>query len=140
MDKAGASIYLPVMPLSPEEIAAAEKMHRFVRQYEKKSGRGVLAVSFIISLSAMINICARHPHLFVWFLTVLAVVLLFFALMRRLASARYQTEKVLLQVLERDHADELPWIQAEREEAEITRHLAAVREIEQEIARGHHAM
>ena len=141
MDKAGASIYLPVMPLSPEEIAAAKKMHAFVRLHEKKkSVRGPLTVSIMFSLTAIIILQARHPQFCVWYLAVLAVGLLLFALLYRLASARYQRDKVLLPVLERDHANELPWIQTEREEAEMMRHLAAVREIERELARRHHAI
>lgn len=139
MDKAGASIYPAAMPLSREEIAAAEKMHRFVRCHEMKSARGALAAPILGTVPALISTHARHPQLFVWYLAVLAVSLLSCALVRRLASARCQRDKVLLQVLERDHADALPWIRAEREEAEIERHLSAVREIELELSRGHRA-
>ena len=129
------------MPLSPEEIAAAEKMHSFVRLHEKHkpSGGSILGL-FSSSLMVIVGEHARHPQFCLWYLAALAVGILSFALLRRSNSARYHREKVLLQVLERDHADELPWIQAEREEAEITRHLAAVREIEQELARDHHAI
>jgi hypothetical protein len=130
------------MALSPEEIAAAVKMHTFVRGFEKQRGATTWA-SAMAGITVAISINAGHifrsgnlrERLFL--LGGFVAVVLFIMLIQHLSRLRYKREQVLLPVLERDHAKELPWIQEERTEAKVKAHLAAVHAIEQEIDRGH---
>jgi len=124
------------MPLSPEEIAAAEKLHRFVLECECRRSRWLCLTIFCCSAFLAV-ICFKtgwqdhplSPFLFGIFLCVLLGTVVG-QLVRR---ARYQQSAVLLRILEHSHP-ELPWIQQEQEEAHL---LDAARELEKEMARGH---
>jgi len=52
-------------------------------------------------------------------------------------AARYRQSRTMLQILEREHRNELPWIELERQEARVEKHLAAMKELEQELANRH---
>jgi hypothetical protein len=126
------------VPLSPEEIAAAEKMHAFVRGYERQSAASRSGPWFFIPimLSSAIQMHGQKAHGTAYvYLGVIVAVVLFFVVQRRLFKARYDRERFVVQALERDHADELPWVREDRFEDEVKKHLAAVHEIELEIAK-----
>jgi hypothetical protein len=127
------------MPLSSEEIAAAEKVHRFVREYERQ--RGALpwtACTILPSLLIMIAHQAHHRDSASFVLLGVYVVIIFFGfVIQRFRGAWYRDCLVILAVLKREHGNELPWVALEKEEAEVEKHLAAVKELEQELANRH---
>jgi hypothetical protein len=136
------------MPLSHKEIAAAEKMHRFVRNYEKQHRAKTygLVSGFTISLLVSIGLIMQTHH-FVqvgmghtvgWTYlggTLVVFSICIFALLQQ--KACYQNSRTILQVLEREHRDELPWSEEEKQEAEVKAHLAQVHQLEQELANKH---
>jgi hypothetical protein len=75
-----------------------------------------------------------HHGVWIYYLGAFGGLVLSLIFMRRFAKARYDRDKLLLQVLERDHADELPWTEEDRQEARVKDHLAAVQQIQQELA------
>jgi hypothetical protein len=128
--------------LSPEEITAAEKVHASVCGFEKTRpyqawGSAWSGVVMALSINARSIWQSHHRSALFVFAGVMVTAFLFLMLMRRIARSLYERDKLLLQVLERDHSAELPWIEEERQEARVKEHLAAVREIQREIARGH---
>ena len=130
------------MRLSPEELAAADKMHSFVRGFEKTKNVPLWNSVFsgiVVGISmGSIRGSDSHGHgVWMYYLGAFGGLVLCLVFMRRFAKARYDREKLLLQVLERDHADELPWIEEDRLEAQVKKHLAAVQAIQREVARGH---
>lgn len=129
------------MALLAQEIAAAEKMHASVCSFEKTKpyqawGSAWSGVVIALSINARSIWQSHHRSALFVFAGVLVTAFLFLMLMRRIARSHYQRDKLLLQVLEREHADELPWIEEERQEARVKEHLAAVRAIQREVARG----
>jgi len=130
------------MSLSPEEIAVAETMHDFVRrypnQYSTKNwilfyGGSVFGFSYL-SLRLISHGWFGAGNIFLG-----AVLALFFItlILQFVLRFRYRQTCVLLQILEREHSDQLPWIEVEKQEAEIKKHLAAVKDLEQELANRH---
>ncbi len=141
MDKAERRAYALGMRLSPEELAAAEKMHAFVQGFEKTKNvplwSSILSGSVVGISMGSIRGSDSHGHgVWIYYLTAFGSLVLCLVFIRRFAKARYTREKLLLQVLERDHGDELPWIEGDRQEALVKEHLAAVQAIEREIAHG----
>lgn len=117
------------MPLSPEEIAAAGKMHKFVREYERGGLPTVcLGALGLVAVAASIWwINASGPR---WKDVALGWILAMLFGMgvgqvaRRL---RYRHSRIMLGILERDHPDELPWLKEEKAEAGVKSRLAAER-------------
>jgi hypothetical protein len=128
--------------LSHEEITAAQKMHASVRGFEKtkpyQAWSGAWSGVVVgLSINARWIWRSHHRNAMFVFAGVMVAAFLFLMLMRRSARSRYERDKLLLQALEREHADELPWIEQERAEARVKEHLATVREIEREVAHIH---
>ena len=127
------------MRLSTEELAAAEKLHASVRGFEKTKNVHLWSSAFYgvaVGISVGSIHGSDHHGVWIYYLGAFGGLVLCLVFIRRFAKARYDREKFLLQVLERDHADELPWIQEDKLEAQVKDHLDAVREIQQEIAHG----
>jgi hypothetical protein len=125
------------MRLSPEELAAAEKLHASVRGFEKTKNVQLWSSAFYgvavgISVGSLHG--SDHHGVWIYYLGAFGGLVLSLIFMRRFAKARYDRDKLLLQVLERDHADELPWTEEDRQEARVKDHLAAVQQIQQELA------
>jgi len=138
MDKDGSEKVMLGMRLSPDEIAAAVKMHASIRYFEKTKNIHVWSSALYGGAMAISVSSIRAYHdraLWIFYFGMVVGLLLFQILMRRIAKSRYERDRLLLQVLVRDHADELPWTEEERVEAEAEAHLAAVREIELEVVR-----
>jgi hypothetical protein len=140
MDKDGTALLPWGMLLTPEELLAVTKAHTFVRQFEKPGAyRSMMAGAFVgLSINSTFALTLHHSrHDFNVFYPVGALLLFYIVLFSRrlVANRRYKRERLLLQVLERDHPDELAWLQEEREEAKVKAHLAALHEIEREIAK-----
>ena len=139
MDKAEGQTYRLDMRLSPEELAAAEKLHASVRGYEKTKNVQLWSSAFYgvaVGISVGSIHGSDHRGVWIYYLVAFSGLVLCLTLMRRFAKARYDREKLLLQVLERDHADELPWIEEGRQEEQVKEHLAAVQQIQRELAHG----
>ncbi|MEI9999942.1 MAG: hypothetical protein WDO13_12705 [Verrucomicrobiota bacterium] len=127
------------MALSREEIAAAQKMHDFVARFERQKKYGPYSpLLFLpIMLNSVFQVFRDHSYplacVMLGFIAAMLIVIFF---QQRAFKARYERERIVLGALEREHADELPWVQEQRELDEVERHLAAVHEIEREMARG----
>ena len=125
------------MALSAEEIAAAEKLHRFVRGCEKHPiapvcvavSLGVVGAMNLWRNNVFGNQRADDAFLGLILSGVVGTVIGQFVRQRR-----YRQSRVLLAILERDHGDELPWIKEEREAAKVEEHLKAVRAIQREVS------
>lgn len=128
------------MALTRDEIAAAEKMHRFVRAYEKHRPSALrsmwIALPIALSSGTQMRHAGNHTFLYAYLGIWLAMMFVFF-FMDRAQKARYGRERPVLAALERDHAGELPWIADERLEKEVEKHLADVRRIQQDLAPSH---
>jgi len=121
------------MSLSPEEICAAEKLHAFVRSYEnhiRPSQRSFwLGLPFVLGVGFYLSITAStHEKGFVAFLIMLICMTVAGPVRFSQLKQRYQRDRALLEILERDHGDELPWV-------EVEKHLAEVSALEQELAK-----
>jgi len=140
MDKDGSRKLVLGMGLSTQEIAAAVKTHASVRYFERTKNIQLWS-SALYGGAVGISVSSTRAHhdyvLWIFYVGTVAGLLLFQLLMRRLARSRYERDKLLLQILEREHADELPWIEEEVEEARVKAHLAAVAEIQREVAQAH---
>ncbi len=135
-----AKKYSQAMALSKEEIAAAVKMHRFVSAWEKHRPSAMRNLWIVLpaTLSSVPHFFRDKSHTFAFaFLGIWIVMMVAFFFIDRFQRARYAREKLIVQVLEREHAEELPWIPEERLEEKVEEHLAAVRRIQQEVAHGH---
>jgi hypothetical protein len=127
------------MALSREEIAAAEKMHRFVQSWEKHhpSALRSMWIFLPISLSSVLQTFRERTHTYGYvFLGIWLVMMVAFFFIDRFQRARYARERLIVQALERDHAEELPWIPEARLEEQVKEHLAAVQQIQRELAHG----
>ena len=127
------------MALSQEEIAAAEKMHRFVQAWEKRltSPLRSMWIGLPIALSSVVRSFHERTHTFGYvFLGIWLVMMVAFFFIDRFQRARYARERLIVQALERDHAEELPWIPEARLEEQVKEHLAAVQQIQRELAHG----
>jgi hypothetical protein len=130
------------MRLSPEEIAAAVKLHDFVRGFEKTRvyqawGPAWPGVVTAFSINSRWILESHHRDRLIYFAAAMVVFSFLLVVMQRLTKSRYERDRVLLQVLERERADELPWIEEERMEARVKAHLAAVGQIQREVALNH---
>jgi hypothetical protein len=127
------------MALSQEEIAAAEKMHRFVQAWEKHhpSALRSMWIFLPVSLSSVLQSFRERTHTHVYaFLGIWLVMMVTFFFIDRVQRARYSRERLIVQALERDHAEQLPWIPEARLEEQVKEHLAAVQQIQRELAHG----
>jgi len=91
------------MALSKQEIAAAQAMHRFVKTYERrfKSSRlGLYCALFTTPLTAR--------HFLDHYLSSSTSSYIFLATFS-FSTLRYNRERAILGILEREHRDELPW-------------------------------
>ena len=97
------------MALSREEIAAAEKMHRFVASWEKHhpSALRSMWIALPIALSSVVRSFHERTHTFGYvFLGIWLVMMVAFFFIDRFQRARYARERLIVQALERDHAEE----------------------------------
>jgi hypothetical protein len=121
------------MPLSPEEIAAAEKMHTFVQAHERYHRQSILINCFTIPLvfaGSFTQIGGGHTALGYILLGIGISLLLAFVTAAWSVRTRYRQASIVLKVLEREHSDQLSWV-------EVEKHLAAVKDLEQGLANGH---
>lgn len=121
------------MPLSTKEIAAAEKMHEFVRAHERNHRQTIwvncITIPMLLATSFQ-QIAMGHIALGYSMLGIAIGFAFTLSLIIPAQQKRYREASVLLQVLEREHSDQLPWV-------EVEKHLAAVKELEQELAIKH---
>ena len=103
------------MALSAEELAVAKKMRAFVRMYETQL-RSWQQWNWITGPIFILNGLLQLNHVDVWS-HVLAYLLFFVGAVELLTrrsrnqqmEKRYIRERAMLQVLEREHREELPW-------------------------------
>ncbi len=115
------------MALSPEELAAAQKMHDFVRgvpQQLRAFGGSFLGV---IPGAVWMTYEDREHKVFV-IVGILVFMVFLSTIWRKSLEKRRQQYQVLLELLEREHGDELPWVVEEKQ-------LADYQALEKEIAR-----
>jgi hypothetical protein len=101
------------MALSKQEIAAAQAMHRFVKTYERrfKSSRlGLYCALFTTPLTARHFLdhylsSSTSSYIFLATFSCIWIGLFWFAF----STLRYNRERAILGILEREHRDELPW-------------------------------
>jgi hypothetical protein len=125
------------MALEKEEIAAAEKMHRFVAGREKHRPSALRSMWIVLPISLSTLSFRDRAHTFGYiYLASLLVMMVAFFFVDRFQRARYERERLIVQALERDHASELPWIPETRLEEQVKEHLAAVQQIQRELAHG----
>jgi hypothetical protein len=122
------------MRLSPVEITAAEKMQRFVAGYEKRGNPARVLGWCVVPILPQVFVAHDRTTRMVF---VLAVALQFgvvalYAWMRR---RRFEREKPVVTALEREHADELPWVELRRSEVDVEKHLAELSCLQREIGR-----
>jgi hypothetical protein len=103
------------MALSSEEIAVAKKMRDFVRMYEGHL-RSAQQWNWILGPIFILNGLLQLSHVGVWshvmacvFFVSGAIDLLTRRSRNQHMEARYVRERAMLQVLEREHHDQLPW-------------------------------
>jgi len=110
------------MALSRQEIFAAEAMHRYVTGYELRFKRNPKAVLYLLTTLFLVNITAPEGWVYKVALNhILSAAamgyiqaatlsaLLVGAFWFGLATVRYNRERAILGILEREHRDELPW-------------------------------
>ncbi len=128
------------MALSRVEIAAAGKMHRFVRGCEKHPSSALRSMWIVlpVTLANSDHLFHARNHVFICvYLGVLGTMMIGFYFLDRARPARYARARPLVVALEREHADELPWMADERLEKEVEKHLAAVQRIQRDLAHSH---
>ncbi len=115
------------MALSPQELAAAQKMHDFVRGVPHQLR--ALGGSFLGVIPSMMWMSHENRgRSFLMLLAVLAAFVLLSTLWRKSLEKRKRQYQVLLDLLEREHGNELPWVLEEKQ-------LAEYQALEKEIAR-----
>jgi len=121
------------MPLTSEEIAAAEKMHESVRVYGRNRRQTILFNCLTIPLvltSSFLEIGSGHTALGYSMLGFVLGLAFAISLILSGQQKRHQRDSVLLQLLEREYGDQLSWV-------EVEKHLAEMNELEQELANHH---
>ncbi len=121
-------------------------MHEFVLTYEKQRAAqaSLLPIFLAISLLSCIHLVLRGPgdhfvdHTIGWiFIGIFVGLTPAFWTFSKYRKAHYNEVRQLLQVLEREHSDELPYLQRKKEEAEIEKHLSSVKKLEEELRGAH---
>ena len=125
------------MSLSKEEIQVAEKMHTLWKVARRRYRQGIAAMLGIFPgiMIALFHDFVSRPDIGWSMLGIYFGLGVAFSVTWRLYKNQLERERIILEVLRRDHPDELPWVKDEEAEAEVNRHLAAVKEIEQELAK-----
>src|ERR1700744_5501960 len=98
------------MALSKQEIAAAQAMYRFTKRYERvflntRAKKAWRAAFFIFLFT---SILLRHfgPD---GSASIFPIVIFLSVFVCALTTVRYNRESSVLDILEREHRDELPW-------------------------------
>jgi hypothetical protein len=121
------------MPLSLKEIAVAEKMHEFVRAHERNHRQTIwvncITIPLVLATSFQ-QIVAGHTALGYSMVGIAIGFAFTLSLIIPAQRKRYKEASVLLQILEREHSDQLSWV-------EVEKHLTEMKELEQELANRH---
>ena len=121
------------MALSTEEITTAEQIYDFVRLHARNLHQTLWVNCITLPLLlAGAYVLIKMGHIAVGYYMLGVAVGFAFALILVIAARQksYKEDSVLLHMLERDHPHELPWVEVEKQ-------LAALKELEQELANEH---